>query len=406
MKVLLINNFHCIKGGTETVYFNTARLLRKAGHEVCFFSINREEVISTPFLKYFVNDPLSMSRFKGAIKYIYNKEAALKLQALIDEEKPDIAHAHLMWGCLAPAIFKVLKNNNIPLIHTAHDYRMVCPAYTFNSNGRICEECKGRHFYKCLLNKCSKNDFVLSFLMMVEMYHRNLFYNPAKYLSGVIYVSIFSHQKHCQYFPKLKNLPTLVLYNCSPKDIINSKEDMARYYLYYGRLSYEKGVDILIECFKSLQKSNLLIVGTGPEEESLKKLANGYSNINFAGFKKGEELKKIVREAYFVIVPSQWYENNPMTVIEAYSAGVPVIGSNQGGIPEIIKDGKTGFIFESSDTESLKNCIIKAETLNKSEYKKFSENSSDFFDINFSEERYSKMLIGFYEKVCKKSKKS
>ena len=122
MKILLINNFHYRKGGSETVYFNTAEILQKRGHEVIFFS--RE-----------------------------NKEARHNIEKLILQEKPDIAHVHLFWGGISPSIFGILRKYKIPLVHTAHDYRMVCPAYVFNSNGRICEECQGVHFYKCALKE-------------------------------------------------------------------------------------------------------------------------------------------------------------------------------------------------------------------------------------------------------------
>lgn len=401
MKILLINNFHYPKGGSETVYFNTARLLEQAGHEVCFFSVDREDNISTPYSKYFIADSSTMSKVKGLQKYFYNSEAAQKLEQLILAEKPDIAHAHLMWGCTAPAIFKVLKKYGIPLVHTVHDYRMVCPAYTFTSGGQICEECKGRYFYKCALKRCSKGSLLMSTVMAAEMYYRNTFFNPAKNIDGLIYVSQFAKEIHEKYAPSFTKVPSMVLYNCTQKQVFEGK-GRGDYFLYFGRLSHEKGVEIVIDAFKELPSAKLKVVGTGPIESGLKQKAAGCDNIEFLGFKHGEELHNLIRNAQFVIVPSQWYENNPMTIVEAYSFGTPVIGSDLGGIPEIIKDEATGFVFKHGDTESLLHAIRTASNISNQAYFQMSSNAVRFYEQNFSEKGYAEKLVDFYKKVLNK----
>ncbi len=398
MKILLINNFHYPKGGSETVYFNTARLLEQAGHEICNFSVNREKNISTPFSKYFIADSTKMSKVKGLQKYFYNSEAACKLEQLILAEKPNIAHAHLMWGCTAPAIFKVLKKYHIPLVHSVHDYRMVCPAYTFTSSGQICEECQGRYFYKCALKRCSKGSLLMSMVMAAEMFYRNMFHNPAMNIDGLIYVSQFAKDIHEKYAPRLKNVLSIVLYNCTQKQ--NSEEKgRGDYFLFFGRLSHEKGVEVVIDAFKELPDTKLKIVGAGPIESELKQKAARCANVEFLGFKYGEKLHDLIRNAQFVIVPSQWYENNPMTIVEAYSFGTPVIGSDLGGIPEIIKDGATGFVFKHGNTESLLHAIRTADGISKQAYFQMSGHAVRFYEQNFSENGYAEKLIDFYEKV-------
>lgn len=401
MKVLLINNFYYRKGGSETVFFNTARLLEQAGHHVCFFSVAREENISSPFSKYFISDISNASKVKGLLSYFYNKEAATKLEKLILTEKPDIAHSHLMWGCTAPAIFKVLKKYKIPLVHTVHDYRMICPAYTFTSGGSICEECKGKHFYKCATKRCSKGSLLMSTVMTAEMYFRNAFYNPTKNIQGLIYVSNFAKNIHEKYASGFKKVPSIVLYNCTQKQV---GEEKVRndYYLYYGRLSHEKGVEMLIEAFKQLPQTKLKIVGTGPIENDLIQDAKGTNNIEFLGFKTGDELHQLVQGAQFVIVPSQWYENNPMTIVESYSFGTPVIGSDLGGIPEIIEDGKTGYIFNHCNLESLITSIKQSEGGDDEDYKQMSERAASFYKTNFSEDNYADKLVDFYNSVLNK----
>ena len=401
MKVLLINNFFFRKGGSETVFFNTARLLEQAGHQVCFFSVSREENISSPFSKYFISDTTKASKVKGLLSYFYNKEAATKLEQLIMVEKPDIAHSHLMWGCTAPAIFKVLKKYKIPLVHSVHDYRMVCPAYTFTSGGSICEDCKGKHFYKCAAKCCSKGSLLMSTVMAAEMYYRNAFYNPTKNIDGLIYVSNFAKSIHEKYAPGFQKVPSMVLYNCTQKQDVRKKVSN-NYYLYYGRLSHEKGVETVIEAFKQLPQAKLKIVGTGPIEKDLIQVAKGMNNIEFLGFKSGDELRQLVQGANFVIVPSQWYENNPMTIVESYSFGTPVIGSDLGGIPEIIEDGITGYVFNHGDLESLITSIKLSEGVDDEDYKQMSERAASFYNANFSEDNYADKLVEFYNSVLNK----
>ena len=403
MKILQINNFHYRRGGSEAVYFNTAELLKKYGHEVIFFSSKMPDNLPCEQSKYFVSNINDIPRWKGLHNYFHNREAKAKLEALILAEKPDIAHAHLFWGNISPSIFSVLKKHKIPLIHTAHDYRMVCPAYTFTDiQGSVCEKCRGQHFYWCAAKRCSKGSALESFVMTAEIYFRNSFYSPVNNLDGVIYVSNFSKQKHLQYNTNFSEVPSLVLYNFvaqSNRHYLAQNE--RRYFLYFGRLSHEKGLHTLIEAFRQMPDLPLKIVGTGPEEKDLIDYVcvNKIANIEFMGFKTGDTLKKLVAEAAFVLVPSEWYENNPMTIIEAYSMGVPVIGAKIGGIPEILPDGKTGFLFAPKDAADLKNVVTRASQLNASDYKAMRDNALQFADDNFGERLYYQKLIDFYEKI-------
>lgn len=403
MKILQINNFHYRRGGSEAVYFNTAELLKKYGHEVIFFSSKMPDNLPCEQSKYFVSNINDIPRWKGLHNYFHNREAKAKLEALILAEKPDIAHAHLFWGNISPSIFSVLKKHKIPLIHTAHDYRMVCPAYTFTDiQGSVCEKCRGQHFYWCAAKRCSKGSALESFVMTAEIYFRNSFYSPVNNLDGVIYVSNFSKQKHLQYNTNFSEVPSLVLYNFvaqSNRHYLAQNE--RRYFLYFGRLSHEKGLHTLIEAFRQMPEASLKIVGTGPEEKDLIDYVcvNKIANIEFMGFKTGDTLKKLVAEAAFVLVPSEWYENNPMTIIEAYSMGVPVIGAKIGGIPEILPDGKTGFLFAPKDAADLKNVVTRASQLNASDYKAMRDNALQFAADNFDERLHYQKLIDFYEKI-------
>lgn len=403
MKVLLINNFHYRKGGSESVYFNTADILREHGHEVIFFSQQDDQNQPCAQAEYFIRNKKTVSCIQGVANYFYNKEAKHKLEKLILYEKPDIAHVHLFWGGLSPSIFKTLQNYQIPLVHTVHDYRMVCPAYTFKlPNGEVCERCKGRHFYKCTQYRCSKGSFVQSIVMTIEMYIRNKFFNPIKNIDGFIFVSEFSRGKHQQYIQGITDTNSIVLYNmASYIDLQKSNSLSDSYYLFFGRLSHEKGLVTLIKAFCQMPYLRLLIVGVGPEEKELKDMvANSKArNIEFLGYKYGDDLLSVVCNALFVIVPSEWYENNPMTIIESYACGVPVIGSRIGGIPEIVEAGKTGFLFDSRDVNSLCASLLNSQTLSPKKRQEMGECAMHFAQTYFNKEMYYKKLIEFYRHI-------
>lgn len=410
MKVLLIDVYNYNKGGAETVCFNTGRLLEEHGHQVVYFTLKWPENNPSPFSKYFPESKETrrgpLKQVKNMVNYFYHFEAARKLEQLIQDERPDIAHIHLMWGQITPSIFPVLRRHHIPILFTVHDYRIVCPAYTFrDGSGRICEDCRGHAFYKCFTHTCCKGSKMMSAVMAAEQYFRNAFFNPAKYIDGFLYVSNFARDIQEKYMPAVKGKANITLYNFSTSFVPEAKVlPKEKYFLFFGRLSYEKGVKTLLEAFKGLDGCHLKVVGTGPKEDELKAFVadNKMGNVEFLGYKRGKELSDLVAGAYFVIVPSEWYENNPMTIIESYSVGTPVIGARIGGIPEIVVEGKTGYQFESANSGELRTKIAAADKLSAEEYHRLSEGTLQFAHDYLSLENYYPRLEKFYKQFLKK----
>ena len=386
--------------------FNTGRLLEEHGHEVVYFTLKWKANRLSPYCKYFPESKETrrgpLRQLKNMINYFYHFEAAKKIEQLVQDEHPDIAHIHLMWGQITPSIFPVLRRYGIPILFTVHDYRIVCPAYTFrDGRGRICEECRGRHFYHCFTHRCCKGSRAMSAVMAAEQYFRNAFFNPAKYIDGFVYVSNFAKEMQEKYMQAVKAKPNITLYNFSTSIAEEPKAmPQERYFMFFGRLSYEKGVMTLLRSFKDLPHCRLKIVGTGPKEGELRAFArdNGMQNVAFLGYKTGKELTDLVSNAYFVVVPSEWYENNPMTVIESYSVGTPVIGARIGGIPEIVIDGITGYQFESGNADDLREKLAEAAGLLAGEYTALSRNSISFARKNLSKESYWMRLEAFYRR--------
>ena len=274
MKVLLIDVYNYNKGGAETVCFNTGDMLEQNGHEVTYFTLKWKQNRPSKFEKYF---PESKDTRKGVFRqvinlrnYFYYPDAARKIEQLIIDEKPDIAHIHLLWGQISPSIFTILKKYNIPIVFTIHDYRIVCPAYSFrNGKDEVCEKCQGKHFYRCVTNRCTKGSYFLSIFMAAEQYYRNKFFNPAKYIDGLLYVSNFAKGKHEKYMPALKELPNIVLHNFSVSISEHRIPLKEKYFLFLGRLSQEKGIITLMNAFKNRPQDKLKIVGDGPLRNQL-----------------------------------------------------------------------------------------------------------------------------------------
>jgi len=400
MKILLINNCHYRRGGADEVYLNTGELLERNGHEVFYFSINNPHNIQCSESKYFTKhldykNSSIFKKFSAIPSFIFNRCAYKDLLHLLDEIKPDVAHIHLFMGGLTISILFALKKKNIPIVHSVHDYRLICPAYTFfDRNNNICEKCKDGFYLRCAFRRCSlEKKSTHSIMLTLDAYFRKRIFNPFTKIDHFIFVSQFSEKKHFEYQNQIKSRST-VLYNFNSEfnDKPNYRGD---YFLFYGRLSREKGIETLIQCAIN-EKFSLKIVGIGPLLIKYKNL--NCDNISFLGFKKGKELWDLVRNASFIIQPSECYENNPLTIVEAFSLGKPVIGSNIGGIPELLQE-TNGFLFESKNINSLTNVIKEALTISNETYDLMSRNAYKFAIENFSERNHYLKLINIYTSV-------
>lgn len=366
------------------------------GHQVVHFSFADPGNEPSARSDYFPDHPQGVRALSG---YFYNREVEKALEALLEADKPDIANVHLMWGGMTPAIFRPLKKAGVPLVHTVHDYRMVCPAYTFrNGAGEICEKCRRGRWLPCICNRCSKGSLARSAMMAAEMYTRGWFHDPLKNIDGFIFVSNFCRQKHIDHNPGFASSRNIVLYNTASLRC-DSPSSRGDYFLYYGRLSHEKGIEDLIEAFSADGMPNLIVAGTGPLEEELKSRAAGAGNIEFAGFRSGESLWELVRGCSYVVVPSRWYENNPMTIVEAYSLGKPVIGAAIGGIPEILEGKGSGFIYPPGDVAALEACVRQASDVDDRAYEAISCSALSFHRDNFAETPHYEKLIAFFDRV-------
>lgn len=409
MKILLVNKYHYVKGGSETYYFGLARLLTELGHEVIYFAMADEKNYPCKQSEYFVSnvdfngETSKLQKVKAGFRVLYSFEAKKSISKLIEAEHPDVVHINLVHRHLTLSIVRAIKKYNIPIVFTAHDLNCICPNHEMLSNGKVCELCLYGKYTNCIKNKCVKNSTAKSLLGTVEAmnYKRMKIYDEID-----LYITPSYFYK--QMFEKSKITHSEIVYikNFLPTDTVyNSNNPDKGYLLYFGRISEEKGVITLIKAVEKLDMNiPLYILGTGSIEAVVKEYITAHrleSKVKMFGFKSGDELKKFVAEAKCIVLPSEWYENGPYAIMEAMSQGKPVIVSRYGGLPEIVDDGVTGFICKPFDSDDLKSCIEKVCALTADEYSTMSKNALEKAKREFDPYAYAEKLINHYQRLIK-----
>jgi len=406
MKILMINKFFYRKGGSEAYMFDLIDLLKKNGHQVMEFSMIDKDNQDSNYKNFFIKN-IDFSKREGFFKdllkaghLLYSFEARKKLQALIDQEKPDIAHLHNFSFQLTPSILSVLKKNNIPVVWTMHDYKLICPNYRLFTKGAVCERCKKYKYYNCFRFKCIKNESAMSFLAMLEMYLHKLFLRSYKAVDLFISPSKFLADKVIDWGVDLEKVKHI--YNFINLQDFSANTDVGEDLIYFGRLSEEKGLITLLEAIKELPEINLNIVGEGPQKQEIADYITKYNllNVKLLGYKKGGELYNLIKQSRLVVVPSIWYENNPISILEAFALNKPVIGADLGGIPELVKDGQTGILFKSGQSSDLKDKISKNYS-NMDLIGKMGQNCRSFVAQNCDNNNHLKQIESAYNDLIK-----
>lgn len=355
MKVLLVNKFFFTKGGAETVFFQERSMLLNEGVDIVDLSMRHEKNIESKFSDFFVNNvdyyenASIANKLKTAVNFIHNNEACCKMQALLEQEKPDLVHFHNIYHQLTPSIIKVAKQFGCKTILTAHDTKIVCPSYTMYRDGHTCEACVHGSVFNATRYRCQEGSLFKSLLLSIEATYQQISKNY-QHLDVIISPSRFLGRLIQQ---KLPSNRIEVIVNGIDQHVNLDDINDHGYFLYLGRLSSEKGVSTLAKAHQLMkQKAELKIVGVGPASEELKL---NYPAAELLGFKSGDALRSLIKNAKAIVVPSECYENCSMSVLEAMVYQKPVIAANIGGIPEQVRDGIEGYLFAAGDAQSLAN---------------------------------------------------
>lgn len=400
-----------MRGGAERAYFDMAEILTEAGHEVAFFSMRHPDNVITPWSRYFVDgveygndNQQNIFQKLWAVKNIWwNNEAQRKLTDLIRDFQPDVAHLHNIYHQLSPSIIWTLKKHNIPTIMTLHDYKLVCPNYSLFVDGKVWEKSKPNKYYACVGDRCVKNSVVKSLVCTIEAYihqwigtYRQVgaFIAPSEFL--IRKFKEFGFEKDIQYVSQ-PILQTFAQNNIQPA--------AEAPFVFFGRLSQEKGVDIALRAMSHYEGSSLLqIIGSGPDELSLKAIAKELGvekKVQFLGAQYDDVLVKSICHAKAVILPSIWYENMPYVLAESFGLGKVVIASRMGGITERIQDGVNGFLFTSGDVKELASKMMTIDTLSQDALQEIGNEAKHRIQ-DFTKNQYLKTLESMYTNLLSK----
>jgi glycosyltransferase involved in cell wall biosynthesis len=405
MKVLLVNKFHYRRGGAETMYFAQADLLRRHGHDVIPFSMQHPMNEQTPYSKYFVSNVELRedgggvaTKLKTAGRMLYSREAVQRLDALIQHTRPDVAHLHNVYHQLSPSVLHVLAKHHIPAVLTMHDYKLICPAYTLYANGAPCERCRGGAFYNAALQGCVKDSRSKSMLCTVEAYLHSALGLYRRNVARFIAPSRFLAAKAAEFgmdASKIAYVPNFVDAEES------AAEGSGRVILYAGRLERVKGVRTLIHAFaQSDARSSyeLVIAGEGEDRAPLEDYASthGEGRVRFTGHLSQAELNAFLDDSLFTVAPSEWYENAPLSVMEAAGRGRAVIVSDLGGLPELVKHGETGLVFRAGDVPALATAIDELAG-DAPRAREMGQKARTFIRGTFSADRHYDQLLVIYE---------
>lgn len=393
MRILLVNKFLYPRGGAETYIFKLGGILESQGHEVEYFGLADERNI----VGNRVNSLVESQDFQSGIlknliapfKIIYSVEARKKIRNVLTDFKPDVVHMNNIQFHLTPSIILEIEDfmrkfkNEVKIVYTAHDFQLICPSHgLFDNDLKPCDKCLGGNYLHCIRTKCVKNSRLKSILGACDAY----FWKHSKaysYIDTIVCPSEFMKKKLDK--QKRFSSKTVAIHNFVDK-VDFTETEKSDYVLEFGKLCEDKGTYTLLEVCKRMPNTKFVFAGYGPAVEDIKKL----KNAEFVGFKSGEELEHLIRKAAVSVCPTTIDENCSFAVIESQMYMTPVIGSRKGGTPELIKEGKTGELFNAGDDRELEEKIRKI-TDNSELIKLYSSNCKQM-DIETSDTYYKKIM--------------
>ncbi|AOO81556.1 glycosyltransferase family 4 protein [Bosea vaviloviae] len=400
-RLLAINNYFYRRGGAESVFLDHIDMFEAAGWDVVPFAMQHPANLPSAWSDYFVSEieyggaggPVTKAR--QAAKVIFSLEARRKIRELVRRAPPAVAHAHNVYHHISPSIFGALKAEGVPLVMTAHDLKVACPAYKMLSGGRVCERCHGGRIHNVLLHRCVKDSAVVSGLVLMEtLVHRSLgLYRDT--IDRLIAPSRFYRDKLVAWGWDANRIAYIP--NCIDASQFTPPSDEGDYFVYAGRLAPEKGLATLVHA-AALSRQRLVLAGGGPEEQALRRLAQDLgADVAFTGHLDKPELKRLIGEARALVLPSEWYENAPVSILEAYALGRPVIGTRIGGIPELVAHNQTGVLVEPGNPSMLADALVSVANLSPTARAGLGATGRDWVRREFSPELYRDRTMDLYE---------
>ena len=341
--ILIVHNYYQIPGGEDTVVANEKKMLEDHGHKVIFYTRSNNELKNMGLFK----------KLLLPLTTIYNPRTARDIKRIIKEEKIDIVHVHNTLTLISPAVYYAALRMKKPVVQTIHNFRLLCPGATFYRDGHICEDCVSKGLGCALKHKCYRGSFLQTLICVLstKIHRWTGIYGKINYIC----LTEFNKEKLLQ-LKGIKGESVFVKPNFVDRkaEIKVKRKDQ---FVFAGRLDKLKGIDLLLTAWKEMGESTpkLVVCGTGPMEDWCKAYVRENNlNVEMRGYLPNEETLEIIGESRALILPTQWYEGFPMTIVEAYSVGTPVICTDIGNCGCVVEEGVTGWKFQN------RNALIDA----------------------------------------------
>jgi glycosyltransferase involved in cell wall biosynthesis len=406
LRVLIVNTRHFNGGGDSTYAFSLAELLSSEGHDVAFFAMQDARNLPDPNADLFVssidfrelNQHRTLSNgVKVLARTIYSTGARRKFAEMLDRFSPDIVHFQNFLRHITSSVLFETRKRGLPVVWTLHDYYFACPNTHFLRDGtsEICEACHGGRFYQVALKRCKKRSALASGMAAFEAYcyrymgvpkMADAFLSPSRFLRAKLLENGFDeHVVH--------HLPLFL-----PDSTFWDGELDQGYVLFLGRLEAIKGIDVLIQAARVARDVPLLIAGSveEPLASRLHDILPG--NAQYVGLKRGRELAELTHNALAIVVPSICYENQPLSLLEAFASGKPVIASDLGGITELVTHRERGLLVRPGDAAALAGALSWA-VANPDQMKAMGRNARQYAFESHSAAAHYASLMNIYRQV-------
>lgn len=383
MKILIIHNRYIQYGGEDATFENELQLLKSNGNEVEVLNFDNKALET------------AIGKIQLLYKLFYNRESATKLDEIIQRFNPEIIHVHNFFYVASPSIFYVAKKHRVPIVVTLQNFRLICSGALLMRGGKICEICVGSTMpIHGIIHKCHKNSFFQSALLTLVTGFHKLVGTWNTSVSRYIAVTEFTRQKYINSSLKLKPNKIFVKPNSTGDHGFGEFQQRENYFLFVGRLTKEKGIDILLKAFKD-SKYPLYIIGDGPSRSDVLKAVNDTSSITWYGHQGKDFIIEKMKRCRALIFPSIWYECLPVTILESFSTGTPVIISDIGNLNEIVSDKYNGLHFVAGDSDDLRK-VTSDIAMNQDRYSVLYPNARKTYLDKYTHEQNFQSLMTVY----------
>lgn len=384
MKLIVAHNRYLQSGGEDTVFDAETRLLESHGHQVFPFIDDNRRIAE-------------MHPWQIATRALWSRESYDTFLEYIDHVKPELCHFHNTLPLLSPSVYSACRARGIPIVQTLHNYRLICVNAVLYRDGHVCEDCVGKLIpWPGVIHACYRNDLPASGVVAAMLAYQKLIGSWSKNADIFVALTDFAKDKFIKGglpADRIRVKPNFISPDPGPGD------GEGGYALFVGRLVTEKGLFTLLEAWSGLETSwDLKIVGDGPLLGTIQHSAESNECIHALGRVPLKEVLQLMKAAEVLVVPSEWYEGFPRTVVEAFSVGLPVIASDHGSLSTLIREGENGLRFPAGDPQALRECATRLDQ-DRELHRLLRMGSRKTYETRFSPESNYRMLIDIYREA-------